>query len=364
MRIIHICWLLVLGLLISVVDAEAQRKSPYGKRKKNKTISRFSGSNKPAAGSGRFREFSFIEGNINALNYYGDLAPVNRAASTDVAFTRPGFGISYGYMFHPAVAARVSYNYGMIKGDDVTADPNDPENAARYYRNLSFRNNIHEVTAGFMFYFLPDVHGPSFRPPINIYLFLGGGFFRHNPKGKVPEFDYQTGSNERLPNAGEWVSLRELGTEGQFLDIPGTPSKPYKQYEWNIPIALGGTMSIPKTPLNVSLELGYRFVFTDYLDDVSTNYVGLDQFTDPLARIMSDRAAEPTNGFGRETRDLSTIVANRYSDGSVYNISGFVGSGIEGSKRGSPKNNDMYFMTQIKLVYILHKKANKGAKFR
>jgi len=365
LRFAAIVSFLLLIFSFLTLDADAQRKSPYSKKKnKGKSISNYRGS-KSAGGSGRFRPYNFLEGNINALNYYGDLAPVNRAGSSDVSFTRPGFGFSYGIRFNPAVAFRASYNYGLLKGDDFTADPKNPDDSPRYYRNLSFRNNINEITAGFMFFLFPDYHSASFRTPINVYLFLGGGFFRHSPKGKVPEFDYQTGSAERLPKAGEWVSLRDLGTEGQFLDIPGTPNKPYKRYEWNIPIALGGTMMIPGTPMNVSLELGYRMVFTDYLDDVSGRYVGLDQFTDPLARIMSDRSAEPNSAFKEtEGRDLSTIVANRFPDGSIYNISGYIGSGIQDSRRGNPKENDMYFMTQIKLVYILQSNSGRRPKYR
>lgn len=363
-------WVLSLVLigLFFASPIYAQR-NPYKKRAGgNKSVSKYTGQR-----AGKFRSYDYLGFGVNALNYYGDLAPLSRAASTDVSFTRPGFGGTYGKRIYPGVSMRLNYNYGRIKGDDISSQ--DP---SRYDRNLSFRNNIHEMNFGFNFYFLPDQNAPSFRNPFNIYLFVGGGFFYHEPKGKVPDYDYQVygpdaASNgaPRLPNAGEWVKLRTLNTEGQGSGAEGAP-EPYKPFQWNIPVNLGGMLAIPRTPFNVHLELGYRFLFTDYLDDVSNKYVGLDRFGDnDLARIMSDRSAEPFNGFGNVERTLGNIVYNRFPDDSQYYIGGDVGGGLEGSIRGNPKNNDVYFVTQIKLTYIIPptgiNKKSRGrstAKFR
>ncbi len=39
-------------------------------------------------------------------------------------------------------------------------------------------------------------------------------------------------------------------------------------------------------------DIGFRYTFTDYLDDVSENYVDLGVFDNNLARAMSYRSNE------------------------------------------------------------------------
>jgi hypothetical protein len=363
-RLLTILSLLILFCVVSE-DAFAQRRTKYSRRKnKNKAIDHYKGGFR-----GQFRNYQYFGVGINALNYYGDLAPVNRAGSSDISFTRPGLGLMWGYRFHPASSFRVNFNYGRLKGDDFTSDPNDPESAARYVRNLSFRNDIKEFNAGFNFYFFPDNRGPSYRTPINIYLFVGAGFFLHEPKGKVPDIDYQ-GNGEAPPSAGEWINLRPLGTEGQNLDIEGV-GEVYSPFQFNIPIALGAMLRLPG-PFNAHIEFGYRFVFTDYLDDVSTNYVNLELFDDPLARIMSDRSSEEVAVWNGETRLIESVPVNFGS--STYNIGGGTTEALQGplrgandlAIRGNPNSNDMYFVTQIKLTYIVQQgsKRRRTAKFR
>ncbi len=351
---------LVLLFLFSTIDAEAQRRNKYRKRKnKNKSISRYHG----GAVGGKFRPYSFLSGNVNALNYYGDLAPVNKAASTDISFTQPGFGVNVGYKFSPYAAVRAGFNYGRLKGDDISSDPAETQAYSRYLRNLSFRNDIKEFHMGFEIFLLPNHGGPNVRPPFNVYLFLGGAVFHHEPKGLVPDMDYTTGGTEVAPSAGEWVKLRKLGTEGQFLD--GSDVKKYSPFQLSIPLAIGATFRLPG-PFDVGLELGYRYLFTDYVDDVSTNYLPFDQFDDPLARIMSDRSAEPVAAWSGIDRSGVKVASGTMSDGNTYYAAGDVGGGLVTSGdaiRGNPKDNDMMFMTTLKLIWIVGK-TGSSAKFR
>ncbi len=365
MRIAKIVFLLfTLVLCFTWTDVQAQRHSFKSKLERNKSVSRYSG----GSVGGKFRNYAFVGVGINALNYYGDLAPVSRAASTDISFTRPGAGFTLGYRFSPTMALRGTLNYGRLKGDDFTAE-RDADNEPRYLRNLSFRNDIIELNLGINYYFIPDQNGPNFRNPVNFYLFVGAGVFTHTPKGRVPELDYQLEDTPAVPEGGEWVNLRDLGTEGQNL---GRDSLVYGSFAFNIPIMLGALIRIPGTPFNAQIETGVRILFTDYIDDVSSRYVGLDQFPeeDYLSRIMSDRAAEPTNGFDLSTSrgDLSTVRGVEFPDGVVRNINGFTGSGLEGTIRGNPDNNDLYWVTQIKLVYIIQQGRSSSkrsrAKFR
>ena len=361
---IKAAFLFVLTIFFLSDDAFSQRRrrnSFQKRRSKSRNVGKYRGS-RTQGGASRFKPYQYVGFGVNALNYFGDLAPVNKAASTDISFTRPGFGVMYGYKFHPAMAARASFNWGILTGDDFTSDPNDPESAARYQRNLSFRNFIKELSLGMEFYFLPNNRGASARPPINAFLFVGIAGYHHQPQGKAPDFNYQRGSDVPLPDGvspGEWVNLKPLGTEGQNGLVAGTE---YSLFQLAVPIGIGGEFSLPG-PLSFGLELGYRFIFTDYLDDVSGNYVSLDRFDDPVARIFSDRAAESVAAARGEVREGVTVTQQNFGSDS-FNINGFIGSGIDGSKRGNPDNNDMYFITQFRITYVLSSRQRSTAKFR
>ncbi len=77
------------------------------------------------------------------------------------------------------------------------------------------------------------------------------------------------------PDNGEWVDLKPLRTEGQGL-IPGREE--YKLTQLNIPMGIGVKYFLTET-FHVSSEVLHRKTFTDYIDDVSTNYVDPDIFT-------------------------------------------------------------------------------------
>ncbi len=359
-RTITVLFLSILMLGIAD-DAEAQRRrarGKYAKRKQtNRKISHYRGGSR---GYGRFKPYMFLGANINAGNYFGDLAPVNKAASTDISFTRPGFGIHAGYKFHHSVAVRAGLNWVRVFGDDFSSDPTDENSIQRYARNLSFRNDIKEFQLGLEVSLLPNYGGVDQRLPLNAYLFFGGAVMLHEPMGLVPDADYQTDINggTPAPQAGEWVKLRPLGTEGQNEGVV----EAYSNLEISIPVAVGATLRLPGTDLNAGVEFGIRYLFTDYIDDVSTNYVGANLFTDDLARIMSDRSAEPTSSQG-ETRITDGLGIHNTSETGLYSSS-FIGAGYDGAVRGNPDNNDLIFVSQIKLTYLISSSPKRGAKFR
>ncbi len=355
---------MILLLCIGLTDANAQRNKYKRRKAKNRAMSNYT-----SRGGGRFRQFNFVSFNVNALNYYGDLAPVNRAASTDVSFTRPGFGAEIGARFNPYMAVRAGFNYGRLKGDDITSDYNDENAYGRYLRNLSFRNDIKEFHIGMQFSLLPIWGGPNVRPDFNVYAMIGAAVFHHEPKGKVPEYDHTLGGDVEsnytqypVAQAGEWVRLRKLGTEGQLID--SLDVKGYSPFQFSVPLAIGATMRLPG-PFNLSVELGYRYLFTDYLDDVSGSFVRYDLFDDDLARIMSDRSAEPTAVWQEVPRDgFPGAVGQQMPDGTTYYSARGYGGGLAGDKgRGNPDDNDMMFMTTVKLTMILGQ-VRRSAKFR
>ena len=369
-RVKALCLMLLAFLLLSqdAVGQKRRRNKYQRQRAKSRKVSKYRG-RRVVGGSARFRPYHFVGAGVNALNYFGDLAPVNRATSTDISFTRPGFSLIYGYKFHPAIAARVSITRGLLVGDDFTSDPNDGESAPRYARNLSFRNNITELAIGAEFYILPNYGGPRRRQPFNAYIFAGIAGFHHEPKAQLPDADYQDPLNpEPLPNAGELVKLRPLKTEGVS----------YSPFQIAIPVAIGGVLSLPNN-LSVGLELGVRFLFTDYIDDVSSQFLDLESFGNRTARILSDRSAEP---IAVESGDARQFITNSSSadevrfrdpfsadtfttqDGQTFNHSGFINSGRDGSQRGNENDNDLYFVTQIRVIYAIPARRRQTAKFR
>ena len=361
---------IVLALLFTIVweNAHAQDKTNEYQRQKrtSRMVSSYRGSK---TGFRTFKPYDFAGATINALNYFGDLAPVNKAGSSDISFTRPGFGFFYGFKFHHSMAVRAAFNYGRLFANDITADPNSEKDEARYYRNLSFRNDIKELSLGMEIYLLPNYGGAQSHPYLNAYLFFGVAVFHGEPRGLIPELEYQTDfpNGTKIDQAGDWVKLRELGTEGQNLG----QGKKYGALNFALPIGFGAELSLDVN-WRIGVEFGFRKLFYDHLDDVSGSYVDLDLFTDPLARIMSDRSLEPTGGLdGTDKRIIPVNHANKktYGSGESYWRSGHTGSGVseysEGLKsvRGNPKNNDMYFMTQIKVSYVLGNTWGQ-AKFR
>ncbi len=358
---LKILFVLALTLFFFTDEAYSQRRNKYQKRRtKSRKVGKYRGG-RSVGGTGRFRPYQYVGAGLNAMNYFGDLAPVSRTASTDISFTRPGLGLMYGYKFHPAMAARGNFNIGYVRGDDFSADPNDPVAASRYQRNLSFRNLIKEVSLGMEFYVLPNYRGPSLRPPLNVFIFLGITGFHHQPQGLVPDQDYQGGTGAPS-SAGEWVNLKELGTEGQNLEGIGE-GEDYSLWQIAVPLGVGVQLALPGN-LSAGLELGFRYSFTDYLDDVSTSYVDLDQFTDPIARILSDRSAEPIAVVGGESRGDIGIIERNYDSGATFLAATDIGAGTDGAIRGNPANNDLYFITQIRVTYILGGRPKSTAKFR
>lgn len=353
--------LLVIILSVAMLgladNAEAQRNKYKKRRQTNKKVSHYKGG---LRGYGRFEPYYFVGAQINAGNYFGDLAPVNKAASTDVSFTRPGFGLLGGYKFHHSMAVTAELNWVRIFGDDFTSDPGSEADYPRYARNLSFRNDIKEFRIGLQIFLIPNYGGPNQRLPFNAYLSLGGAVFHHEPKGKVPDADYQTALDGSVaaPQAGEWVKLRPLGTEGQNMGV----IEPYKSISFSIPIAVGAQMRIPNTQLTAGLEFGLRYLFTDYIDDVSGEYVDLGTFDDDLARIMSDRSAEPVAVNGG-ARNLDGANIHNFNSHGFYS-SGYLGSGTDGAIRGNSDDNDMFFVTQIKVSYVLGGTTRRRAKYR
>jgi hypothetical protein len=282
---------------------------------------------------------------LNAFNYYGDLSPSPKRLSTDISLTRPAIGVSFVHRFGPRYQLVGSFMYGGIRGsDNESADQEDTENGIfRYNRNLSFRNRIKELSVVGQVDLFDNQSTYISRVKWTPYVYAGLAVFHHNPQAQDPN--------------GDWVDLQPLGTEGQYADLEPTDVnygiEPYKRIQFAIPFGFGARFRINEL-MDISGEFGFRYTFTDYLDDVSGNYVDLGVFgNDDLARTMSYRSNEVASPnypyIGR--------------DSQPYNV--LIGYGAEhpDNLRGNSDNKDIYMVTTIRLTYIIGKTFHR-AKFR
>ena len=357
-----IAFLVISIILFSAHDTEAQRRKKGYLKRKNRKIGNYKGGSIHFDKNKRYLAFG---ASIDALNYFGDIAPKSSLVSTDLSFTRPAFSLYGTYRYLPNLSFRGSLSWGRLMADDAEiADPYGMNSRFRYVRNLSFRNDIIEVAAVAIWDFFGN-HG-TFLNRVNFtpYVFAGIAGFYHNPKGKAPELDK---FGQPLPEAGQWVNLRDLGTEGQLS--PHYNVKQYSNFQPSIPLGIGIRAKLQKR-LDFEFEIGYRYLFTDYIDDVSGMYVDLGALDSELARAMSDRSREPVSATKGTPRDFDAIEAvtrlitytSQY-DGRDYTI--YAGYGMEhpDNNRGISKDKDIYMVTSIKVSYIISGSFRR-AKFR
>jgi len=205
------------------------------------------------------------------MNYIGDL---NNQSVFGTLHTAASFGLRS--RLDNRWAFRFEFAAGRISSEDYLE-----------WRNLSFRSDIYEASALAEINFWNFGTGATDRPYV-FYLFGGITAFRYNPMGSYTSAD----------GTEEWVALQPLRTEGQgSLEYPDR--RPYQLMQLALPFGVGFKARINKH-LSFSLEYGFRKTWTDYLDDVSTTYVGSDVIMansadGDLAVRMADRSEVPND---------------------------------------------------------------------
>ena len=150
------------------------------------------------------------------------------------------------------------------------------------------------------------------------YGVAGLGVFHFNPKGTNPF-------------TGELVELRPLRLEGQgFAGYPDR--KQYSLWQPNIPLGVGVKYFLNDN-ISLGLEVIYRKTFTDYIDGVSTTYVGKAAFDANASLFTPSQLA---------LAKIMTDKSNNGSGGAPY-------YGQPGDKRGDSKQKDAYYTFGIKL---------------
>ena len=224
-----------------------------------------------------------------ATNYQGDLQ--DKRYTFDQAHAADGLGINYDLT--DRLAIRAALTAGKLSADD--------KYGRNSIRNLNFYSNLTEAQLGLQYHLFPL--GERALTP---YVFGGVAMFRFNP--------YTTDT------MGTKYYLRELSTEGQgFVDGKDY----YNLTSFAIPFGGGVKLSLSDN-INVGLEIGLRKLFTDYLDDVSTVYIG-------RADMIANR--------GLKAAELA-YRGNELKNGPPYPPAG--------TARGSDKK-DWYYFTALTL---------------
>jgi hypothetical protein len=290
----------------------------------------------------RYNYFT-VGGHLSAMSYFGDLNPKTNFASTNVSLTRPGFGFELSYKATPRFHFRSAIAWGRLRGDDFESASEDDLTGAfyRYTRNLNFRNDILELSLVGMWDFIPNSRRFYRRQNVVPYVFGGVATFYSDPRGRAPD-----------SLGGKWVRLRPLNTEGQGKD---GYAKPYSPINIAFPVGLGAKFKIADR-LDLSIEVGYRFTLTDYLDDVGGLYPDPSDLDSDLARIMSNPSGLAASTVSGEARNLALINQNlgfitlTPQNGSPYISAN--GYGRKGDTRGGSTNKDSYLVTAFRLNYI------------
>ena len=336
---------------------------------RNKQISRFT----VRTDFSKSKKYISFGGGMGIANYFGDLAPKSRRGSSNLGYTRTYMTGFYLHRIHPHITVRGGFTWMRLRGDDYSvADLTKPsaDDRGRFTRNLSFRNDIFELSGVGVFELFPTDRGYLRRNFINPYGILGLSIFRHNPQTKTP---IKSGVGA---TPSEWVDLKPLGTEGQFTGIPGTP-RPYSLLQIGIPLGVGVRYRL-LDKWDLSLEFCYRFVFTDYIDDVSGKYPADTVYKQMIADgnelgvTLSNRSGEAFAAIESAKRQ---DVFRRWKNPGLAGARPFLTeekesgpfSRIPGNENGAdPRGNkrrDYWLCTAIHLAYILEIKQ-KPPKFR
>ena len=226
---------------------------------------------------------------VGSATFKGDLQESRPIAST------PNLMVSYEYQWTPRWALRADgLVYRLAADDGNSADP------GRVTRNLSFFSTNYELSGSIMLFLFRELPAAySQRRKFNMYALVGFGATLFNPKAQYK---------------GKAYNLRNMETEGVS----------YGRLTPVIPSGVGFMFKVSPR-MNIAAEATYRLSFTDYLDDVSTNYISQDEFNSRIAAGLADRRIE---------NEMDPAAA--------------------GSQRGNPAVKDGYALYNIRLSYHLN----------
>lgn len=261
-------------------------------------------------------EIGVSGGVMNSLTDLGGKKGIGKNFIKDLRWkpARLCYGAYIAATYKNAITGRIEGTFGQVAGYDSILKNVASSTSGRYERNLSFRSKIAEVQLAvevhplFFKSYDDDEEPPRFSP----YIVIGAGYFKFDPEAKLN---------------GQWFYLAPLRLEGQgFAEYPDR--KPYRLNQVNVMGGLGVKYEISPS-LNARIELVHRKLFTDYLDDVSTDYIDASLFYNYLPAVQA------------------AIAQQLYFRRNELNASD--AQPLVGDQRGDPEDKDAYFTIQAKI---------------
>ncbi|PWT99369.1 MAG: hypothetical protein C5B52_10735 [Bacteroidetes bacterium] len=260
-------------------------------------------------------------GGMNCLTDLGGQKGAGKNFVKDVNWmnTKPMMGFYLGMMYRYFFSGKLIFSLGKVSAYDSVLSKTQTESDLRFQRNLSFKSSIHEIAIVTQWYPWNILTGNTGRGRQTLapYLLLGVGLFHFSPQAKLDK---------------NWIKLQELHTEGQgFREYPDRIE--YKLTQTNKQLGLGFRYEISAL-FDISAEINWRILKTDYLDDVSAFYVDpnlFDKYLNP------DEAA------------IAKRLADRQQEKNPMHVT------REGDKRGSPDKNDSYFTFSVNFGYTFNR---------
>lgn len=268
---------------------------------------------------------------IGGANYLGDIGGkelTRRDFVVDMHLNQTNIALGAFARYRVNKRFALAGNFTYLQINDADSETTNP---ARRARNLNFRNRMLEVglRGELTVFYDNDVGGRGYyNPDFKLYVFAGVSGFRSNPQGQIRY------SQDASLVSDTWYNLRDFKTEGQ--------TDPYGLYGLAIPAGVGMFFTFDKV-WRIGWELSWRTTFTDYLDDVST------QYGDPS--LMSVEAA----AFSSQSNAELIAEINDPSSGAVesHQYVGAVNGEDVYTKRGDATNNDSYLTSQFSIGRVI-----------
>lgn len=223
-----------------------------------------------------------LGGFIGSSYYIGEL---NRAHFMPL---HPSFGPRFRFNYDDRLSLKFGATYGKFGGNDALSS-----NSFNRDRNYNFNSQIYEGAILGEFNFLPFSTVDKKSALSTPFLFLGVAYANHNPTTILN---------------GSSVSAQDLYIE----DVK------YAKNIFSIPFGIGFKTSMNRVSFEFSW--GIRKTYTDYLDDVSTNY-------------------------GQNTRSSNLNNSNNYTQYDDLN----------NVKRGDQYTKDWYIFSGLSILWSLTK---------
>ncbi len=261
-------------------------------------------------------EIGIHSGGINCLTDLGGHPGKNRNHWKDLnwQYTKPFATLYFSGLYQQKMGIRAQLTAGQIFASDAVLKNAAVPARSRYLRNLHVRTEIWECSL------IGEWHPLNFfgdPPLVSPYLLAGIGFFQFKPMARWGD---------------RWVELQPLRTEGQgFNEYPDR--KPYALKSWSVPLGLGFRYDLSAIAC-LRLELNYRILQTDYLDDVSKTYASPESFAKNLHPGLVETALALSNRKKEIDSRATTAI---------------------GEKRGDPAHNDSWFTAGLSIGFILNR---------